>query len=581
MLGAYAILGVNSFKPNVSYFTQVFDVQVQSPTVTVQGYPLGMFIDYNVGSNPTIYVANNPLHSIQKIVTDLKINSVNPYHGSVRGLGLNQNWSPMDCLLDYNQNLFISEGGNTIKKIEINTTGIETPVYVGHPTGDSGYSNGTPATFRVPRGMAVDSNNNIYIADSNHVIRKIDYNGVVSTFAGISAKSDGTYNSITGSTDGVGYNARFNEPSSITIDLDDNIYVSDTRNHTIRKITLDGTTTTIAGSAGNAGWADGIGSEARFHTPNGLCCDFDGNIYVCDSENFVIRKLTKIEGTTPTKYNVTTIAGTTGESGDIQGDYLNSKFNWPHQIKMMNNGDLLVSETGSYRIKKIKNSTGYKNTFNITLSSNRINLNLEKLLLRRGWNGTDIITCNLTILNGVYVYAERSKTSNDNIPALYIGPTLNGSTITITNSGSIVGAGGIHRADASTLGTDGTDALIVKSNITLKNYGTIGGGGGAGGAAGAFSLLGFSFNNEYMVVGGDGAGKSPKTNPTSRFFSIAGSPLSWSGGTAGNLGENGNSGTCPSGGTAQNGTLAGKAINGISFVTIDSSSTGVLKGARV
>ena len=299
-------------------------------------------------------------------------------------------------------------------------------------------------------------------------------------------------------------------------------------------------------------------------------------------------------GVTYTNYNVTTLAGDGGTAIDNEGDYLSTTFTALWDITMMHDGNLLVADNGEWkvgntlqsfrRIKKIKNTTGYKDTFDITISSNRSNLVLEDLLYRRGWDGKSAVTCTLTISSGVYVYADKPVTPNlgSAKPAFTVGDKLtNGSTINIINNGTIVGAGGTHGSSAAIVESNGSDAMYIRSNINLKNNGIIGGGGGAGGSAGAYMIENFAINNEYLVVGGDGSGISAKTSPTSRTLTINSTPYSFSGGNSGNLGQNGSSGICPIGGTAKNGTLAGKSIDGISFVTIDPSSTGTLSGATI
>lgn len=146
-------------------------------------------------------------------------------------------------------------------------------------------------------GMATDVVGNIYLTDySNHTIRKITPTGVVTTLAGIAHKP--------GSADGIGAVAQFNHPCGLTIDKAGNLYVSDEANNTIRKITSSGEVTTLAGTAGKEGSADGAGSAARFRRPKGIALSQAGVLYVVDNGNKVIRKLTQ-DGV------VSTFAGTT------------------------------------------------------------------------------------------------------------------------------------------------------------------------------------------------------------------------------------------------------------------------------
>ena len=137
----------------------------------------------------------------------------------------------------------------------------------------SGATNGTGtnALFGDPAGIVADSTCNLFVADSlNDVIRKITTNGVVTTFAGLAG--------ITGTADGTGSGARFNAPSGMAFDRNGNLYVSDTGNNTIRKITPAGVVSTFAGVAGNGGYADGTAGSALFNSPLGLAITTNGTV---------------------------------------------------------------------------------------------------------------------------------------------------------------------------------------------------------------------------------------------------------------------------------------------------------------
>src|SRR6266704_7080 len=144
---------------------------------------------------------------------------------------------------------------------------------------------GSAARFANPYGVATDSSGNVYVADTdNQTIRKITPAGVVTTLAGLAGSG--------GSADGTGSAARFNIPFGVATDSSGNVYVADWGNHTIRKITPVGVVTTLAGLAGSFGSDNGTGSAARFNGPSGVATDSSGNVYVADYYNNTVRKST-------------------------------------------------------------------------------------------------------------------------------------------------------------------------------------------------------------------------------------------------------------------------------------------------
>ena len=141
---------------------------------------------------------------------------------------------------------------------------------------------GTAATFNCPWGVAVDAGGNVYVADShNHTIRKISPSGVVITLAGTQFSS--------GAADGSSITAQFNYPSGVAVDTAGNVFVADTNNHKIRRISLAGVVTTLAGTEVEGG-TNGSGAAASFANPYGVAVDAGGNIYVADTQNHKIRK---------------------------------------------------------------------------------------------------------------------------------------------------------------------------------------------------------------------------------------------------------------------------------------------------
>ncbi len=193
------------------------------------------------------------------------------------------------------------------------------------------------ATFTNPHGIAADAEGNVYIADRfGHRLRKYTQDGQVSTVAG---------NGIQGNADGTGIGAFFNEPWGVCVGTDGFIYVADTRNNLIRKVSPEGEVTTFAGS-GNYGGSDGVGINSSFGNPTGLEMDEDGNLYVADHLTHVIRKITP-EGV------VSTVAGVAGSAGFQDGFGNNARFHRPYGLTLDNEGNILVADEWNHRIRKI------------------------------------------------------------------------------------------------------------------------------------------------------------------------------------------------------------------------------------
>src|SRR5208337_1247275 len=190
---------------------------------------------------------------------------------------------------------------------------------------------GSAARFDGPAGVAVDNAGNVYVADDD-TIRKITPAGVVTTLAGAPGQA--------GSADGTGSDARFDGPRGVALDSAGNVYVADTDNDTIREITPAGVVTTLAGAPGQVGSADGIGSAARFDDPTGVAVDSAGNVYVADYGNDAIREITPAGV-------VTTLGGAQGQSGSA------AQFDRPTGVAVDRAGNVYVADSWSNTIREI------------------------------------------------------------------------------------------------------------------------------------------------------------------------------------------------------------------------------------
>jgi sugar lactone lactonase YvrE len=195
---------------------------------------------------------------------------------------------------------------------------------------------GAQAGFSDPFGVAVAIDGTVYVADAgeSNRIRKIVPDGTVTTLAG----------GAEGFADGVGAAASFNTPSGLALANDGNLFLADTGNNRIRKVTPEGQVSTVAGD-GTAGYVDGPASQARFNGPMGIAVDQRGNIYVADTYNDRIRMIT-------TDGHVSTIAGA-GTPGYADGDRTSALFDTPAGIAAATDGSIVVADTGNDRLRKI------------------------------------------------------------------------------------------------------------------------------------------------------------------------------------------------------------------------------------
>ena len=252
--------------------------------------------------------------------------------------------NPNGIVLDSSSNLYVADFvSHTIRKLTlVGTNWVSTTI-----SGRAGYPGSTDGTnsdalFYQPWGLAADTGGNLYVADSgNRTIRKLTRIGT----NWVSSTLAGRVGSQ-GTTDGTNSGVRFGTPSSVAVDTATNIYVTDWNNQTIRKLTPVDTnwvSSTISGRAGYPGSTDGTNNDARFNFPIAIAVDNGGNLYVADHLNFTIRELTPLG----TNWVSSTIAGLAGRSGSADGTNSGARFAYDLGVAVDPSTNIYVAEGGT------------------------------------------------------------------------------------------------------------------------------------------------------------------------------------------------------------------------------------------
>jgi sugar lactone lactonase YvrE len=256
---------------------------------------------------------------------------------------------PSAIVFDASGNLYFAETGNHVIR-KVDTAGHITDVA---GTGAQGFSGdaglAASATLDSPQGLALDSANNLYLADThNHRIRKINLTtGIITTIAGTGTPGFSGDNTLATA-------AQLNLPTALAIDSANNFYLADTGNHRIRKISAAGIITTIAGT-GTQGFSGDAGpaTAAAIDSPTGLALDAANNLYLADTHNHRIRRIDAITGI------ISTLAGTgtPGFSGDTTLA-TTATLALPHGLTIDAAGNLYLADTANHRIRRVNTNTG-------------------------------------------------------------------------------------------------------------------------------------------------------------------------------------------------------------------------------
>lgn len=302
--------------------------------------PSGVAVDF-MGN---IYIADTLNHRVRKVdiagfITTIAGNGTKDFSGDLFTATAAQLNNPSGIAVDTYGNVYIADSLNKrIRKIDSSGNIATIAGSEGVVLGDGGSA--TSASLKLPAALALDSNGSIYIADkANNSIRKVDTMGNITAFAGTGTAGlfgDGA----------LAAKAQLNSPSGVAVDTYGNVYIADTLNNRIRKVNKAGKITTVAGN-GTASFSGDGGKavSAQLNNPSGVAVDADRNIFVADTLNNCIRKIDAM-GT------ITTIAGST-QNPQESVDTVSSQFRFPMGIAVDTSGHIFVADTGNNVIKKI------------------------------------------------------------------------------------------------------------------------------------------------------------------------------------------------------------------------------------
>jgi PASTA domain/NHL repeat len=342
---AFAITGSNTITTIAGNGTPGFSGDGGPATSAQMWGPEGIAVD----AAGNVYFTDGASHRVRKVTPGGTISTFAgtgaPGFSGDNGLATSaQLSSPKGLAVDGLGNVYIAEyHGDRVRKV--NPAGIIT-TYAGSgirgDTGDGGPA--TAARLFAPRGLAVDGQGNLYIADHyNHRIRKVDSSGTITRFAGTSAGFSGDGGPAT--------SAQLHYPEHVTTDESGNVYIADSSNRRVRKVSPSGTITTFAGSGGGGLGDGGLATSATLDHPRGLEVDAQGNLYIADSADYRVRKV-------DTAGMITTVVGTGNGGFHGDGGPAGSATVWvPLGLAMDGQGNLYIADYQNNRLRKVLEAT--------------------------------------------------------------------------------------------------------------------------------------------------------------------------------------------------------------------------------